>query len=347
MVRKGVGADARGTKMNAAIGIDVSKARLDCALVELGRDKPRWEKQVARTPAGVAQLLAKTPAGVPWVMEPTGRYSQEVALLAAEHGQQVLLALTKPARQVLNGLSHASGRTDRTDGIGLGRYALFAHLRDYPLKSEVMDELDQAISARASLAAALSRLRAQQRDLPRAARRYDRAIAALESELEELDRELAGRVRSEPDLATARELDRVPGIGAVVALAVANRLEEKQFDHPDQFVAYCGWHLTFKDSGQKQGRRKLSKHGDGELRRLLYLAAMANLHCKESPFKDQYHRELAKPGMTTTGALCAVARNLARVCWSIHRHGTSYDPQRVNRQPGSGPPAAEKGGTAS
>ncbi|MDQ2787181.1 MAG: hypothetical protein M3Y58_19495, partial [Chloroflexota bacterium] len=54
-------------------------------------------------------------------------------------------------------------------------------------------------------------------------------------------------------------------------------------------------------------------------------------------FKQQYEREKAK-GLTTTGALCAVARKLARTCWSLAAHGTRYEAKRVHRQPGSKPP---------
>ena len=50
----------------------------------------------------------------------------------------------------------------------------------------------------------------------------------------------------------------------------------------------------------------------------------------ENPFKQQYEREKAK-GLTM-GALCVVARKLARTCWSLERHGTRYEGARVNRQ---------------
>ena len=80
--------------------------------------------------------------------------------------------------------------------------------------------------------------------------------------------------------------------------------------------------------------RRLTKQGDGELRRLLYLAAQANLRSRNSPFKAQYERERAK-GLSSTAALaalCAVARKLARLAWSLHKHGSTYDPNRVHQQ---------------
>lgn len=318
--------------MKATIGIDVSRDWLDAALVEAEHERPRWHEQVPRTQAGIARLLRKTPAGVPWAVEPTGRYSQEVAQWAREADQPVLLAPTKAARHVLQALRPNTARTDQTDCIGLAHFALLRPLRAYPLRSERMEEIDQLIKARRALAATATKLRMQRDSLPRGAHCFEAPLEALAAQLAALDRELDQAAKAEPELAAVRELERIPGVGPVTALTVASCLEAKQFEHPDQFVAYCGLHLEYKDSGQKQARRRLSKHGDAELRRLLYLAAMTNLRCAGSPFRAQYERELAKSGMSKTGALCAVARKLAKVCWSIHRHGTSYDPERVYSQ---------------
>jgi hypothetical protein len=85
-------------------------------------------------------------------------------------------------------------------------------------------------------------------------------------------------------------------------------------------------------SGKRAGNQGLTKHGDAELRRLLYLSAMASIRSTGSPFLAQYERELAKK-LPRTAALCAVARKVARVCWAIHARGVRYDPDRVYRQP--------------
>lgn len=89
--------------------------------------------------------------------------------------------------------------------------------------------------------------------------------------------------------------------------------------------------VAIRQSGKKNGQRGLTKQGDAELRRLLYLAAQANLRTKDSPFKAHYERERAK-GLSSTAALCAVARKLARLCWSLAKHGTTYDANRVYQQ---------------
>lgn len=137
-------------------------------------------------------------------------------------------------------------------------------------------------------------------------------------------RSIAALAKADPQFAVVRLLDTVPGIGPVTASAVGSRLVGKDFARSARFVAYIGLDIVVRQSGQREGKMGLSHQGDAELRRLLYLCAQANLRAKASPFKAQYERERAK-GLTSTQALCAVARKLAEVCWSLHRHGGPFD----------------------
>lgn len=97
----------------------------------------------------------------------------------------------------------------------------------------------------------------------------------------------------------------MPGTGPVVASTLVSRLTARSFSHPDQFVAYCGLDVRVRQSGKKSGQFGLSKQGEAELGRLLYLAAQSSPRAKDSPFKAQYEKERAK-GLSSTAALCAV-----------------------------------------
>lgn len=312
-------------------GIDVSKATLSGTLVDPQQRRPLWTLTVPHTPDGIRTLLARTPHDCPWVLEPTGRLSHGVARQAHAAGRTVLLAPPKQAKAFLAAVTPRA-KTDRLDSHGLALYALAAPLAPYPLKSDAVEHLDQLLAARAGIARSLARLRQQRAALPYAADPLTAAIAALEAQRAELDRQIAAQTKAAA-LPAVAELDRVPGIGPVTAATVAACLATKHFRHPDQFVAYIGLDVRVRDSGQRRGQRALTKQGHAELRRLLYLCAQANLRSRDphNPFKAQYLRERAK-GLSTTGALCAVARKLARTCWSLARHDTRYDPARVNRQ---------------
>lgn len=320
------------------LGIDVSKETLDCALLNPADRAVLRELKVPNAPAGWQRLLDEIPAETPWVLEPTGRYSLQVAQAATQAGRKVLLAPSRAARLFLASRS-TRAKTDRIDGIGLGEFGLSHSLRPYPVKTAHVERLQQLLAVRRRLSGSLMRFYQQRRELPAAAETLDRIIASLEPQLHELDQQLKQVTGDKKTYPAVRLLDRIQGVGPVIAASVAACLQDKQFTHPDQFVAFVGLDLKVHDSGKREGRRGLTKEGPGELRRLLYLAAQANLRCKSSPFKAQYERERAK-GLPTTGALCAVARKIAKVCWSVAKYQTKYDPSRVNVQP-------KKGSTAS
>jgi transposase len=320
--------------MTAMIGIDTSKNKLDYALVHRDTLAPEWQRTIANQPAGFAQLLRDTPPETPWVIEPTGRYSLSVVQFAREAGQKVFLAPPNKAKAFLLSLQ-SRAKTDKIDCKGLAMFGLSRPLFEYTLKEPVVDQADQLLSARKCLSGAISRLNLQQQQLPLAREALQATMRGVKLQMKELDKRIAVLTKNSPKLASAARLEAVPGIGKVTAAAVASRLSGKCFSHPDKFVAYIGLDTRVTDSGKHKGRRRISHEGDAELRRLLYVCAQATLRSKESPFKEQYERE-RKKGLSSTAALCAVARKMARLCWSMHKHGTTYDPARVGVQP---PPA--------
>jgi transposase len=312
------------------LGIDVSKDTLACTLLDPTTQKPLWSRTVANSPAGISRLLRQTPPESPWALEPTGCYSLLAATTAQEAGRQVLLAQPKKARHFLHSIQ-SRAKTDALDSHGIGLFALCRPLPAYPLKSKAVEQLDQLLCARKSLSGALAAFELQARELAHAAPTLEPVIAALHEQKDVVDKQIAEVTASHAEFSMAGELEKVPGIGKVIAATLASRLAGHSFSHSDAFVAYCGLDVGVRQSGKKNGQTGLTKQGDGELRRLLYLAAQANLRAKNSPFKAQYERERAK-GLSTTAALCAVARKLARLAWSLHKHGTSYDPSRVYQQ---------------
>lgn len=311
----------------AVLGIDVSKETLVCALLDARTRKPRWQKSFPNTAAGVGKLLAQTPADVPWVMEPTGNYSLSVAKLVQPTGRTVLMADPKAAHHYLKS-RQARAKTDKIDSVGLALMVLDRELKPYPIKPAAMEHVDQLLAARRGISDALARLKQQARELSHAAGPLQKAIQGLQEQQQELERQIHQLTQQEADLAVAAELDRVPGIGLITATTAASKLAARPFAHADQFVAFIGYDIRVRQSGTKKGEMGLTKHGDAELRRLFYLCAKSSVRTKDSPFAAQYERE-KKKGLKPTAALCVIARKMARLVWSLHHHGTRYDPARV------------------
>lgn len=310
------------------VGIDVSKNSLSVCAWDPAQGEVRGRWEFPNSPSGIAQLLAQLPAGEPWALEPTGRYSEPVARAGLAQGRSVLLAPPRAAKQFLASL-HPRAKTDPLDAKGLACYAACVSLKPFTFKAEAMEKLSQLLAARKSISQSLAGFRQQQTALPQAAAPLAAVCGALEAQLKDLDRQIAQLARQEP---AAKRLQTIPGVGPVSAASLLVRLQSTQFATYDQFVAYVGLDLRVFDSGAHRGKRKLSRHGDAELRRLLFLCAQASLRTKDSPFALQYERERAK-GLASTQALCAVARKMAKVAWALVRSGEDYDPTRVYHQP--------------
>ena len=75
-----------------------------------------------------------------------------------------------------------------------------------------------------------------------------------------------------------------------------------------------------------RGKRRLSKRGPAELRRLLYMAAMSAMSTKT--WRPLYEHYRAK-GLSSTATLVILARRIARTAWSIYTHKTEFDPGRL------------------
>jgi transposase len=310
------------------LGIDVSKDQLTCACLDPASKQLLWEATVPNSPAGISQLLQRTPATVAWVLEPTGRYSAPIARQARAAGRSVLLAVPRRAHYFLQSLPNRA-KTDKLDSRGLGLYALSVPLPDYPLPTPAVERLQQLLTVRKTLSADLARYQQQCQALPLGQELLAPVITATKAQIQKLDRQIEAAQKEFPLMA---RLQQVPGIGKVTAARVAARLATSDFAHPDQFVSFIGLDIRVRQSGKRKGHQGLSKQGEAELRRLFYLCAQASLRAKDSPFVAQYEREQQK-GLAKTAALCAVARKLARLCWSLARHGSEYDPERIYRHP--------------
>ena len=94
--------------------------------------------------------------------------------------------------------------------------------------------------------------------------------------IERIDRELAARMEASAEhRPVCARLREIVGVGPLVGAGLANVLIRVPFRSADAFIAFTGLDPRARDSGEKTGRRRLSKRGPSELRRLLFNAAMS------------------------------------------------------------------------
>lgn len=78
-------------------------------------------------------------------------------------------------------------------------------------------------------------------------------------------------------------------VGPLTALAMVAAYRRGRFRSVDAFIAFMGLDVRIRESGQFRGRRKLTKNGEPELRRLLVNAAMQG---RRSPHWEPYYLAL-------------------------------------------------------
>lgn len=109
----------------------------------------------------------------------------------------------------------------------------------------------------------------------------------------------------------------IPGVGPGNACALVAAYHRGAFASSDAFVAYLGLDVRIRESGLYKGKRKLTKRGEPELRRLLFCGSHGAR--KYHRFADYYQRQLDK-GLCKIAARVVLARKLARIAFTLIRN---------------------------
>jgi transposase len=136
-----------------------------------------------------------------------------------------------------------------------------------------------------------------------------KALEFLEQERRELDRLLRRAIQVDAALEADFELlTSMPGCGPILAATLLAEMPELGHLDRRKIAALAGLAPIAKDSGIRRGQRVI-KGGRGQIRRVLYMAAIASLTPKDNPFKDRY-RALLDRGKPAKLALVAVMRKM-------------------------------------
>ena len=124
----------------------------------------------------------------------------------------------------------------------------------------------------------------------------------------------------------SRRLEAIPGVGVITATAlVATIGDASQFHSGRQLAAWLGLVPRQYSSGGKARLGRISKRGDGYLRRLLVHGARADLrwsrHRKERRSVWQESLLARRP---TNVVLVAMANKTARVVWAMLSRGEAF-----------------------
>lgn len=304
------------------IGVDVSKDTLDYCTRDGSPAK------LKNSPQPVKRFLDMLAAGTILAMEATGRFHRLLADTAYEMGFTVIVLNPKDVSRYAKSVSPRA-TTDPISARIIAEFASVRKHRTYNPAPPFAEKLKNLVRTRAGLVkerVAINNRAREHRDIAS----YLRAAAAsIKASIKQLDCQIIKVVQSLPEY---QLLKPVPGFGDLTIAYMIALLASGEFRRSDSFVAFIGLDLRVRESGKHKGKRKLSKRGDPEARRLLYMAALTASQ-QPGPFATLREHYL-KLGFSKTEAAVFIARKLARLAWAIYTKHQPYIQHRVLSQHG-------------
>lgn len=301
------------------VGIDVSKNLLSVA--QDGQNVT----EIPNDAGSIRSWLKSLPGPARIAVEATGVFHVELVERAHRAGHTIYVIDGYRLNRYRESIGDRA-KTDATDARLLRRYLKreASDLRPWSPPPKGYRELQQLLLRRARLVQTRVKLDQSLRGLSQ----LGPSRRALIRHLDQLDQLLIKRIRkvlqSRQWHRDARRIQAIEGVGEITAAALVMTFKRGHFRNSDAFVAFIGLDVRPRQSGQSRGKERLSKQGAPELRRLLFLAAMA---ARRSPTWAGFYERLLARGLKTTQALVALARKLARVAFALLKNGAEYEPR--------------------
>lgn len=311
------------------LGLDVAKAKVDCALLASGKLR---SKVIANTPAGFATLDAWLARHAPAATlhaccEATGPYSEALATHLADAGHVV--SVVNPATLAAFARTRlVRAKTDRQDARLIAQFC--AQHRPPPWQPlprpqrrllALVRDLHDLQTMRVAEA---NRLPAAYPDVQP---RIQRHLHFLDAEIERLRKSLAEHIDQHDDLRGRRDLlDSVPGLGdTTIAWLLAYLGDGQRFACAKQAAAFAGLTPRLHESGSSvRAHACIDKQGHADLRRALYMPAVsAYARCAAyAPFVQRLRDKGKAPKLIIT----ALMRKLITIAQAILKSGKPFDP---------------------
>ncbi len=314
------------------LGLDVSKAKIDCALLLNNKVK---SKVVSNNPDGFRTLITwLTKQGVSRVhacCEATGTYSDAISSFLHEQGYTV--SVVNPAQIAAYANSQLSrAKTDAVDARLIARFCereqpapwtpppveerlLLALLRDL----QTLQTMHRAESNRLECAH------------PSVRERIERHLKFLTREIEKLKKKIEKHIDHHDHLRGRRDLlDSVPGLGeSTIPWLIAYLGDGRRFNVSKRATAFFGLCPKPHQSGSSvRGRASIAKTGHADMRYVMYMpAVVAYSRCKVfAPFV----KRLKDSGKPPKVIIVAIMRKLLAIAQAILKSGKPFDPALHN-----------------
>lgn len=295
--------------MEVILGVDVSSQKLDACLQSPKHAKPVF-KTVAYTPEGCKKLLtwATRHKVTRCAMEATGGYELGIARRILQAGIKLYIANPNRIRHFAKG-DGILAKTDKIDAFVITEFArksnLPAAFEASPLQIEFKQLITRRIELKKNLQVEKCRIRLAEGAILQS---HENLIAAIDNEIEHVDRLIAALEMQHPDIAQkVQVLCQQKGVGRATAQALIALIPELGHIDRRRIASLVGLAPIANESGKMKGKRFISG-GRCEARRCLYMPAW--VATQYDPEFGAFYQRLIENGKKPKVAITAVMRKL-------------------------------------
>lgn len=286
------------------VGIDISKASLDCHAHPAGIDR-----QFANTAKGHKALLA-------WIgqweidriaYEATGTYHRVLEQALAD---KPCVKLNPERARRFAQATGTLAKTDRIDAAMLARMAATLQPPVRPAKSQKQAQLAELINARDGLVRDRTALKNRAKNLTIAIlkRHCLQRLDQIARHIEALDAEIARIIAADTNLARRHLiLTSIDGLGTVTANQLVATMPELGALENKQAASLAGLAPVARQSGQWKGKSFI-RGGRANVRQALYMPAL--VAARYNPDLKAKYTQLIAAGKPAKVAITAVMRKL-------------------------------------
>ena len=302
------------------VGVDVAKNELVIYQAELD-----LLETISNDKAAIKKWLKALPAPVDLAIESTNIYHLAFGDLAHEAGCTIYMVGGYELSHYRKGVN-VRAKTDALDAKLLARYLKneYGELHPWIPPSPLYRRLLSLFRRRAALVQARVGLVQSWKNEPLLKNAFAEQVASMQRLETLVEKMINEQLKEAGLLAQLTRCTKVEGVGFLTGARLIVAFERGDFRNADAFIAFLGMDLRVSQSGQKDGRRSLTKRGDPEARRLLHNAAMS---ASRTPAWKGFYEEQRARGFSATQALVILARKLARVVFALLKGQSEYQPK--------------------
>ena len=318
------------TNLNQSIlGIDISKAKFDVALMVAGKVKktPIFENAPDGFKALSNWLVKQGISSASALLASPGCYGDALATYLYDQG--FVVSVVNPAQiKSFGGAQSNRAKTDQADAKLIAQFyqqRCPGHWTPAPMHVRELQAPVQRLSA-------LAQMEGQKQNRTGTAPTVicpsiATVLATIKAEIKTVEALIQHPIDRHPDLKDQSALlESIPGIRkATISRLLAFIGDVQRFNHAKALAAFVGLSPTVHQSRSSvRGKPHLSKKGNSVIRRALYMPAIVAR--RYNPVIKAFADRLKKAGKPNMVIIGAVMRKLLHIIYGVLKSGMPFDP---------------------